>query len=185
MTGGADPAPPAWPGGENQDVPEPSPPAGRHETPLERLDRNTVELLNELRVAGTGIQVLFGFLLIGPFNARFGRLSQFERDVYLVALVCIAVSTVLLIAPTVMHRLVFRQGQKRFLVTIGTRLMVIASGFLGVGMTAIVLLVSDLVAGALAAAIIASVVAMLIVALWFVVPLLYRRAAADESAEQG
>jgi hypothetical protein len=177
----------AAPGRENHAVAtpaSPSPDAGRGETPLERLDRDTVELLNELRVAGTGIQVLFGFLLIVPFNTRFPKLSQFERDLYLLALVCVAASTILLIAPTVMHRLLFRHGQKSFLVAAGTRLMVIASVFLGLGMTTIVLLVSDLVAGIGGAIVLATLVGALIVVLWFVVPL-RRRGAPPDSAEQG
>jgi hypothetical protein len=159
---------------ENDAVPSsPSTPpeAERHETSSERLDRNTVELLNELRVAGTGIQVLFGFLLIVPFNVRFPRLSQFERDLYLAALVCIASSTIMLIAPTVMHRLLFRHAQKGFLVAIGTRLMIVASVFLAVGMTTIVLLVCDLVAGIGPALVFAAFVGGLTVSLWFVVPL--------------
>jgi hypothetical protein len=176
----------ASPGRENDAVPpaSPSPDAERGESPLQRLDRNTVELLNELRVAATGIQVLFGFLLVVPFNARFPKLSHFERGLYLLALVCVATSTILLIAPTVMHRLLFRGGQKSFLVAIGTRLMVFASVFLGLGMTTIVLLVCDLVAGIGAAIALAASVAVLIVALWFIVPL-RQRGHPPDSAEEG
>ena len=110
----------------------------RDETPLERLDRNTVELLNELRVLGAGIQILFGFLLVVPFNTRFPRLTSFERDLYLRRAVLHRPATILLIAPTVQHRLLFQLGQKPFLVRTGTRLMVIAAVFLGVGMTSII-----------------------------------------------
>ena len=89
--------------------------AQRDETPEERLDRNTVELLNELRVAGTGIQILFGFLLIVPFNARFPKLSSSSGTSTSCALVRRRLDR-LLIAPTVQHRLLFRLGQKPFLV---------------------------------------------------------------------
>jgi hypothetical protein len=169
---------PGRPGRENHAVATPtSPPpdAERGESPLERLDRNTVELLNELRVAATGIQVLFGFLLVVPFNARFPRLSHFERDLYIAALVCVTISTIMLIAPGVMHRMLFRHGQKAFLVEMGTRLMVIASVFLCVGLTTIVLLVSDLVIGIGGAVVLAALVGTLTLSLWFAVPLRRRR----------
>jgi hypothetical protein len=143
----------------------------RGETELERLDRNTVELLNELRVVGTGIQVLFGFLLVVPFNARFPKLTGFERALYVVALVCIAVSTILLIAPTVQHRLLFQLGQKPFLVRSGTRLMIVACLLLGVGMTDIVLLVVKVVAGLTTAIVLTALVASVIGGFWFVLPL--------------
>jgi hypothetical protein len=152
----------------------------RDETPLERLDRNTVELLNELRVVGAGLQVLFGFLLVVPFNARFPRLNGFERGLYIVALVCIATSMVLLIAPTVQHRLLFHLGQKPFLVHTGTRLMVIACVFLGVGLIDIVLLVVKIVIGLTPAIILAALMTAVIGGLWFALPLLRRRALAEE-----
>lgn len=148
----------------------------RDETPLERLDRNTVELLNELRVLGAGIQILFGFLLVVPFNNRFPRLTTFERDLYLLALFCIALSTILLIAPTVQHRLLFQLGQKPFLVRTGTRLMVIAAAFLGVGMTSITLLVAKIVAGLGVGIVLSALVAGVVCGLWFALPLRRRHA---------
>lgn len=161
--------------------PEPSrPPAPsddqRDETPLQRLDRNTVELLNELRVVGAGIQILFGFLLIVPFNARFPHLSGLERALYVIALVCVATATILLIAPTVQHRLLFHLGQKPFIVTLGTRLMITACVFLAVGMTAIILLVVKIVVGLGAAIALAALLAATMVVLWFAVPMARRRA---------
>jgi hypothetical protein len=84
----------------------------RDESAMERLDRNTVELLNELRVASTGIQVLLAFLLVIPFNARFVRLTSFERGLYLVTLICIATAAVLLIGPSIHHRILFRRREK-------------------------------------------------------------------------
>jgi hypothetical protein len=148
--------------------------AERDESPLERWDRNTVELLNGLRVAGTGIQVLLGFLLIVPFNNRFSRLSGFERGLYLGTLVCIAVAAILLIAPSIHHRLLFRQGEKAYLVRTATRLMIVASLFMGVGLTGIMLLIADVVVGIGGAIAIAAVVGALVGAMWFVLPLARR-----------
>ena len=75
----------------------------RDETPFERADRNLAELLNELRVALPGVQVLFAFLLTVPFTQRFDDLSDFEEKLYFGVLICVAVATVLLVAPTVGH----------------------------------------------------------------------------------
>ena len=83
---------------------------GRHETREERLDRNTTEMVQELRVGAVGVQVLFAFLLVVPFNAGWKLTTGFEHGVYYVTLICIAVATVLLIAPSVHHRMLFRAG---------------------------------------------------------------------------
>ncbi len=82
---------------------------GRRETELERYDRNLNELMGELRVALPGVQVLFAFLLVAPFNQRFGSVSHFERRLYLATLLCTLLASILLIAPTIIHRLEFRQ----------------------------------------------------------------------------
>src|SRR5271156_6389150 len=95
---------------------EAGPPDPRHESEAERADRNLAELLQELRVAGLGVQVLFGFLLSLPFTNRFSRLSHGQRDLYLATLVLDAVATALLVGPVAYHRLVFRRGQKEQLV---------------------------------------------------------------------
>src|ERR1700721_3204285 len=97
------------------------PPDSREESVAERADRNLGELLQELRVAGLGVQVLFGFLLSLPFTNRFARLSSAQRDLYLATLVLAAVATALLVGPVAYHRLVFRQGQKERLVQGGRR----------------------------------------------------------------
>jgi hypothetical protein len=144
---------------------------GRNETPRERLDRNTIELVNELRVAGTGIQVLLAFLLVAPFNQRFKTLTGFERGDYFVTLVCIAVSAVLLIAPSVHHRLLFREGEKGYVVKLGTRMAIVAAGFLALGLTGILVLITHMMFGG-AYSIVAGVVAAgLLGTLWFAVPL--------------
>jgi hypothetical protein len=98
----------------------------------ERLNRNLDQLLQELRVVLPGVQVLFAFLLAVPFSSRFGRVDAFERDIYFVALLLSAVSVALLMAPSMQHRILFRQEQKLFLVNVGS-VMTIA------GMTALAL----------------------------------------------
>ena len=148
---------------------------GRDESEFERLDRNTVELLNELRVAGTGIQVLFAFLLVVPFNTGFSKLSAFDRYEYFVTLLCIAVAAVLLIAPTFHHRLLFRQQQKEYLVRVGTRYAIVAGAFLAVGMSGILVLISDVLFGGVTAAVVGVLSALVVVWLWFAVPLRHRR----------
>ena len=83
------------------------------ESESERNNRNLSDLLQELRVAGLGVQVLFGFLLSLPFTVRFGRLDALERELYQVSLICAALATVLLISPVAYHRWVFRRHEKR------------------------------------------------------------------------
>src|SRR5947209_1015082 len=97
---------------------------GRRETELERYDRNLSELLSELRVALPGVQVLFAFLLVAPFNQRFGTVTKFERRLYLATLLCTLLSSILLIAPTLVHRLEFRRGRKAYVVEAANRLMI-------------------------------------------------------------
>src|SRR5919201_4488054 len=88
-------------------------PSGREETEEERLDRNLAELLQELRVAQTGVQVLFAFLLVLPFNNRFTEVSEYERGVYYATLLLAAAATLFLIVPSAHHRILFRLQEKR------------------------------------------------------------------------
>jgi len=137
----------------------------------ERLGRNLTDLLNELRVAGTGIQVLFAFLLVVPFNAGWKQASTFDRYVYFTALLCIAIAAVLLIAPSIHHRLLFRQRERAYLVKIGTRLAIVAAAFLSVGLTAILVLISNFVFGTIAAVCVGIAVATVVTTVWFALPL--------------
>lgn len=146
----------------------------RDETPIERLDRNTIELLNELRVAGTGIQIMFAFLLVAPFNARFTHISEFARVDYFITLVCVAVSAVLLMAPSIHHRILFRRGEKPYLVWMANRLAIVAMVFLTIGFTGIMVLLSDVVLGGPAPLIIGLLSAAVITGLWFALPLIKR-----------
>jgi Family of unknown function (DUF6328) len=152
-----------------------APPAPLGESEQERLDRNTTDLLNELRVAGSGVQVLFGFLLILPFSAGWKTASTFDRAVYFATLLCIATGAVLLIAPSVHHRLLFRRRQKLFIVETGTRLAIAASCFLAAGLTGILVLVSNYEFGTVAAVIVAGFAVVVVAGLWFGIPLLRRR----------
>src|ERR1700743_405331 len=115
-----------------------SPSAGdpRDETRAEQDDRNLIELLQELRVAGLGVQVLFGFLLSLPFTNRFTRLRPGQRDLYLASLVLSVVATALLLGPVAYHRLVFRQGQKEGLVQAANVMAVAGLAVVGLAVTA-------------------------------------------------
>jgi uncharacterized protein DUF6328 len=145
-----------------------------HETEKERLDRNLDQLLTELRVAMPGVQILFGFLLTVPFAQRFGDVTAFQRDVYLVALCAAAVATAFLIAPTSYHRMTFRRGHKRHLVFAATKWMIIGLVALGVAVNAAVLLVADFLFDAWVAIVLVAVMAALYLGLWFIWPIVRR-----------
>jgi hypothetical protein len=148
--------------------------ADRAETEKERTDRNLAELLGELRVALPGIQVLFAFLLVVPFNQRFEELSSFEEAVYFVTLLCTAVASILLIAPTVHHRVQFRQHQRKRIVEVGNRLVVVGRGFLAVAMTGAILLITHFVLGGLATGLLTGAVAAVFAVVWYAMPLVRR-----------
>jgi hypothetical protein len=144
---------------------------GRRETELERYDRNLAELTGELRVALPGVQVLFAFLLVAPFNQRFGTVSQFERRLYFAALLLTLLATMLLIAPTIIHRLQFRRGEKAYVVQTANRLMISGLIVFAVAMTAAVLLVTHYLFGSLTAVITTIIVVAAFIAIWFLLPL--------------
>lgn len=146
----------------------------REESPAQQLDRNTIELLNELRVAGTGIQVMFAFLLIVPFNKGWRDVDSFERTVYFVTLLIVATAAFLLMAPPIHHRILFRMGQKRFLVRTANHLAVAGMLLLAVGLVGILILLSDVVVGGSAPLIVGALAAAFLGGLWFVVPIVHR-----------
>jgi hypothetical protein len=147
----------------------------RDETVAQRDDRNTAELIQELRVVGLGVQVLFGFLLSLPFTARFTKLTAGQRDLYLACVVLAAVATVLLIAPVAYHRLVFRQGMKERLVRFANVVAILGLAAVGGAVLTAVLLVTWYVGGALAGAVITALTALMLCCLWFAVPLASRQ----------
>jgi Family of unknown function (DUF6328) len=148
---------------------------GRHETELERYDRNLTELMSELRVALPGVQVLFAFLLVAPFNQRFGRVSQFERHLYFATLLLTLLSSMLLIAPTIVHRLEFHRGEKAYVVETANKLMIAGLIVLAIAMTTAVLLVTHYLFGTLTAIITTIVVVAAFILIWFLLPLRRRR----------
>jgi hypothetical protein len=154
----------------------------RNETTAERYDRNLIELLQELRVAGLGVQVLFGFLLSLPFTSRFTKLSHSQRELYLASLLLAAVSTVLLVGPVAYHRLVFQHHQKGHLVRASSLMAIGGLAAVGLAVTAAVLLVVSFVARGPAVVIIPACVAVLFAGLWFAIPLV-RRERADREPE--
>jgi putative flippase GtrA len=122
----------------------------REETKNERMDRNWNELLQELRVTQTGIQILTGFLLTLPFQQRFTDLDEFQRDVFLVTVSLAAAATGLIIAPVSFHRMMFRQREKPLLVRISDRLARAGLSLLALAVSCVALLIFDVVVGRLA-----------------------------------
>jgi hypothetical protein len=147
----------------------------RDETETERLDRNLIELLQEVRVVQTGVQVLFALLLTVPFSSRFDEITGFQRGAYFGALVGTAAASVLLIAPTSLHRILFRMGQKEYMVELSNRLAMGGLLSLAVAMIAAMLLVSDVMFGLAAAIAIGVATTIAIGFVWAALPLRRRR----------
>ena len=118
---------------------------GRDETPLERLDRNWDELLQELRVVQTGVQILAGFLLTLPFQQRFTEIEDLNRVVYLVAFGLAVVATAFLVAPVSAHRLLFRKGEKAALVALANRCARVGLVALALAVSAVAFVIFDVV----------------------------------------
>jgi hypothetical protein len=138
----------------------------------ERVDRELLELLNELRVALPGVQVLFAFLLVVPFSQRFAETNDFQRDVYFFSLLCSAAAAALLIAPSAYHRLNFRSPQKEQILFTANRLAIAGLAFLAVAMTAVVLLITDVLFGGVMTVVVTTATACLFGALWYALPLM-------------
>jgi hypothetical protein len=150
---------------------EPPPSPERDETGAERVDRNLTELLGELRVALPGVQVLFAFLLIVPFNQRFAEVTAFQEKVYFGTLVCTALASALLIAPSMHHRIVFRRGDKEHLVRAANRLTIMGLSLMALGITGVMVLVTDFLFGTITTAIVAGALALVFAVFWYGVPL--------------
>jgi Flp pilus assembly protein TadB len=157
----------------------------RDETGLERWDRNFIELLQELRVAQTGVQILFAFLLTLPFTNRFGQVSDLDKVVYVITLVASATATALLIAPVSDHRQVFRQGRKPELVRTASKLAQAGLGALLVAIIGAMFLVLDVVAGLGWATGLAVVITLLYLTLWYLLPKLIRARSTPASETEG
>ena len=153
------------------------------ETPEVRADRNLEELLGGLRVALPGVQLIFAFLLIVPFQNGWSEITDPERTVYFLTLLCTAASAVLLIAPTARQRMRFRGGDKEWIVVSSHRLAVGGLALLGLAMVGVVLLIGMVVYDVLPAAIFAGMLMIAIVWIWFLVPL--RRRGPADPADSG
>ncbi|HKH65306.1 MAG TPA: DUF6328 family protein [Solirubrobacterales bacterium] len=147
------------------------PESGRDETEEERLDRNLSELLQELRVALPGVQVLFAFLLAVPFQQGFEKITPFQKGAYFGTLVCTAISAVMLISPTAYHRLTFRYQQKRRLVYYANRFSIIGLFFLALAMTGAIVLITDYLFGSTATILMAVATVLVFGVFWFALPL--------------
>ena len=154
------------------------PETGRLETEEERVDRNLQELLGELRVALPGVQVLFAFLLVVPFNQRFVEVTAFQQKLYLATLLFAAAASAFLIAPTVHHRVSFRRQDKEYLVVSANRLALIGLMLLAIAMTGAIVLVTDVIFHSLTTIAAGVVVFLLFALLWFGLPI-RRRLTAD------
>jgi hypothetical protein len=137
-----------------------------------RLDRELIELLNELRVALPGVQVLFAFLLAVPFTGGFQRVTELQRDTYFVALLSTAVGSALFIAPSAYHRIRFRDYDKERMITTSSRLLLAGTVFLALAMTASIFLVVDFIFSIPVAALLAGLFAGTCVWFWYGLPIL-------------
>ena len=144
---------------------------GRNETPLERLDRNWTELLQELRVVQTGIQLLTGFLLTLPFQQKFATLSDVERDVYLSAVSSSIMATGFLQAPVAVHRAVFRRHRRKETVQFAHRLAIIGIVFLAFAVVGVTVLIFDVLLGNAGGIVAGAIAGALLLVLWLVIPL--------------
>ena len=155
---------PAWTPRADEDT-------GRDETEKERLDRNLEQLLGELRVALPGVQVLFAFLLVVPFNQRFADITSFQQTVYFVTLLCATAACACLIAPTAHHRIEFREQDKERIVFGGNRLAIAGLTLLAVAMTGAITLVTDFLYSSTTTRSRPALVALLFAVLWYAIPL--------------
>lgn len=139
-----------------------------------RIDRELMELLQELRVAIPGVQILFAFLLTVPFSQGWQKVTTTQRNVYFVAFICATIATLCLIAPTTMHRIEFRQRDKEGIIKISNKLAILGLGFLASAIVAVVFVLTDFIFGSPGSWILAATAAVLFAALWYVLPLIRR-----------
>ena len=149
--------------------------SGRRETEDERADRNLSDLLQELRVALPGVQVLFAFVLTVPFSQRFSELSKFQQWLYFGVMITVALATVMLVAPTAGHRILFRRQQKEFIVTLSNTLALAGLLLLAIAMTGAIGLISDFIFGTTTAVISTVVMAAAFLGFWFFGPIKRRQ----------
>lgn len=145
--------------------------ADRDETQAQRLDRQLIELLTEIRVAIPGVQVLFAFLLTVPFAARFEEATDLQRTVYFTTLLSTALATTLFMFPAALHRLRFGTGDKARIVRWANRATIAGLAVLVFAMSGAILMVADVLFSTAAAAVVAGIVFVVMAAVWFAIPL--------------
>jgi hypothetical protein len=159
--------------------------AEEQESGAERANRELIELLNELRVALPGVQVLFAFLLTVPFSQGYDRLDAGERRVYFIAVLATVAATICLIAPTAHHRLRFRSGVKEQLLRVANVFAIVGLVFLASAMAAVTFLITGVIYPGAIARIVTGVLAGIFVVVWFVLPVFYRREKTPEPHPPG
>ncbi|MGW4032916.1 DUF6328 family protein [Streptomyces sp. NPDC004838] len=145
------------------------------ETPAERADRNLIELLQELRVVQTGVQIVFAFLLGIAFTSQFPNLDTFERATYVVTLLLTVISSAVLATPVALHRALFHKGAKIRIVALSARLAELGLVFLALALNGAVLLIMNVVLGRTAALAITAATLVMFTGLWFALPRALRR----------
>jgi amino acid permease len=158
-------------------------PRRRGESERQRWDRNFADLLQELRVAQTGVQILFAFLLTLPFSNGFPKTTEFQKVIYVIALLSAAFATAMIISPVAFHRALFRQGRKPELVRFAHRMATGGLGFMLLSMVASILLITDYLLTTWLAIVLASVAAAWFLGFWLLFPW-FRRTWIDEDAEE-
>jgi amino acid permease len=155
----------------------------KHETEKQRWDRNFADLLQELRVAQTGVQILFAFLLTLPFSAQFPDTTAFQKDVYVVALMAAAFATAMIISPVAFHRALFRQGRKPELVRFAHKMATGGLAFMLIAMVSSILLITDFILNMTAAIILTVIGAAWFLTFWAALPFARRNWADDDDDE--
>ncbi|MFC0002748.1 DUF6328 family protein [Micromonospora siamensis] len=150
------------------------------ETEKQRWQRNFADLLQELRVAQTGVQILFAFLLTLPFSGGFNRTTEFQRDVYIVALLAAAAAAAMIISPVAFHRALFRQGRKPELVRFAHTMASGGLGFMLISMVSAVLLVTDFVLDRPIAFLLSGITALWFLTFWVFLPFARRNWGDDD-----
>lgn len=150
------------------------------ETSKERYDRELIELLNELKVALPGVQVLFAFLLTVPLSANFDKVNGFERAIFFATLASTAIATALLIAPSAIHRIDFRNQDKGSMIVLFNKISIYGLLFTAISMVGALTFIADLLYGKYATIFTASVSLVMFTALWFVLPIRRRTKHGDD-----
>jgi hypothetical protein len=152
------------------------------ESTQEKGHRQLIELLNELRVALPGVQVLFAFLLTVPFTQGWSRVTPFQQDLYFASLLASAAATAFLIAPSAIHRLDFQQGDKPRIVQVSNVLAIVGLTFLALAVVGVVWLITDVLYGGTSVIAYTVAVAGLFVVLWYAIPLVMRARGGRDAA---